>query len=93
MGETATTTHVLVFLFVAKAAGRKEQIEVLDVAKALKLSSASTSRNLSAIGDWHWRQKPGAGLIRLVPMLSDRRRKLVQLTKAGAELARKLEDL
>ena len=93
MSESMQVNHVAVFLCVIHAHNNQEQLEVLDVGKRCRLSSASTSRNLAALGDWHWRQKPGLGLLTLNPILSDRRRKLVTLTPRGKILAERLEGL
>lgn len=85
--------QVAVFLAVAQADHYGDGAEVADIGKKCGLSSASTSRNLSALGDWHWRQKTGLKLVTLVPSMSDRRRKTVQLTHKGKALVKTLEAL
>jgi len=87
LGDSAQIERIKVFLCIMDAERHSETLEVNDVAERLDMCSASTSRNLSALGDWHYRQKEGSKVITLVPMLSDRRRKTIKLTPKGRELA------
>jgi len=87
LGASAQVERIKVFLCIMDADRHGETLEVNDVAERLDMCSASTSRNLSALGDWHYRQKEGSKVITLVPMLSDRRRKTIKLTQKGHDLA------
>lgn len=91
--STAIPLHqVTVLLSVALGENKPEGLEVQDVQEATGLSSASTSRNLAALGDWHRLQRPGLKLVELTPRLTDRRRKRVRLTDDGQRLIAKLRQ-
>lgn len=89
LGEIPLHT-LLVFLLVAEADVKGEQREVAELGKASGLSSASISRNLAALGEWHRLQRPGLGLVELIVDLRDRRRKFTRLTPKGRTLVAKL---
>lgn len=63
-----------------------------DLQKNLGMSQASCSRNVSALSEWHRLEKPGLGLIVASPDPMERRRKIVQLTEKGEQLAVSLTE-
>lgn len=93
MGDKIPIQQVLTFLCVARAEEVGEELEVFEVGRRINLSSAAISRNLAAIGDWHRLQRPGLKLVTLKPMMSDRRRKIVHLTKKGRDVLNKLSKI
>lgn len=79
-----------VLLTIALEEDKDGGLEVSDVSEATGLSGAATSRNLSALGEWHRLQRPGLKLVDVKPKLEDRRRKKVELTDEGHRLIKKL---
>ena len=75
-------TQILVFLYIA-IRDQGEGVELQDLIRELKLSSAAASRHVAALADWHWRQKPGIGLVERHRKNNDRRRTYLSLTKKG----------
>ncbi|OEC39914.1 MarR family transcriptional regulator [Pseudomonas sp. 1D4] len=63
-----------------------------DLQKSLGMTQASCSRNVSALSEWHRLEKPGLGLIVASPDPMERRRKIVQLTEKGQQLAVSLTE-
>ena len=63
-----------------------------DLQTNLGMSQASCSRNVSALSEWHRLEKPGLGLIVATPDPMERRRKIVQLTDKGQQLAVSLTE-
>ena len=63
-----------------------------DLQTNLGMSQASCSRNVSALSEWHRLEKPGLGLIVASPDPMERRRKIVQLTDKGQQLAVSLTE-
>lgn len=54
------------------------------------LSQSSCSRNVQALGEWHWNRKPGYNLVEAVPDPHDTRRKIMFLTKRGRDILGRL---
>ncbi len=92
LGHHIPIRQLIVFLEVAQSAAVEEDVEVGEIGKRCDMCSASTSRTLAALSKWHWRQKPGADLIVLIPLQSDRRRKHVYLTTRGYDLAAEIKE-
>ena len=63
-----------------------------DLQKNLGMTQSSCSRNVSALSEWHRLEKPGLGLIVATPDPMERRRKIVQLTEKGQQLAVSLTE-
>jgi DNA-binding MarR family transcriptional regulator len=63
-----------------------------DLQTSLGISQASCSRNVSALSEWHRLEKPGHGLLSATPDPMERRRKIVQLTGKGEQLASSLTE-
>ena len=92
LGEKTTLRHMQVFLCVAIAHNKGEEIEVSDVIQRCGLAASVTSRIISALGVWDWKQQPGKKLLASRELFSDRRRKSIELSKAGMKLVEKLES-
>ena len=63
-----------------------------DLQRNLGMTQASCSRNVSAFSEWHRLDKPGHGLLAATPDPMERRRKIVQLTEKGQQLAVSLTE-
>ena len=82
--DSSSTLHQLqVFLEVAAAEARGDTLEIGDIAKRVGIERPAASRDIAALGDWHYRQKTGQQLITTKIDPSDRRRKSVVLTRKG----------
>lgn len=86
IGGAAPIHQALVFLIAAQGDREDGGLEVREIGHLAGLSSASTSRSLAAIGDWHRLQRPGRKLVKLKTDMADRRRKTVHLTEQGKRL-------
>ncbi len=85
------TLHQLhIFLTIADSTFRSGEIEQRRLEEDCELSAAAISRNVSYLGPWSSRQKPGLGLVEVTVDLSNRRRHPVQLTKKGRNVMKKL---
>jgi DNA-binding MarR family transcriptional regulator len=71
-----------VFLEIA----RNDGISINELCDKVGLASSSASRNVAALSDWHWLNKPGLGLVETLPDPKDLRRKTVRLTAKGRQL-------
>lgn len=71
-------------------AARTPGITMKDAMTELNISSASISRNVSALSPMNRFQKPGYGLIVAREDPLERRRKLMELTPAGSQFAKHL---
>lgn len=74
------------FLCVALQPGLTMQ----ELADRTGLSQSSASRNVQALGEWHWNRKPGYRLVEAVPDPNDTRRKIMYLTPRGRDIAAKV---
>jgi len=79
------------FLFVAMSTQR--EIPMQDMGKALGLSQASVSRNISFFNKINRHRKRGTGLLSTREDPQERRRKLVHVTNPGLKFFHELEDI
>jgi DNA-binding MarR family transcriptional regulator len=83
---TVEVQTIMYFLFIAS---KDEPVDVTSVATALGLTKASASRNYYRLSEG-LRGTEGLGLIHALPDMMDNRRKLLQLTPKGREVAEEI---
>lgn len=84
------TQSVAIFL---KIASHHAPIKMADIANSLGLAQSSVSRNVAYLGDWNRHKQDGHKLVEAYEDPSERRRKLVKLTKKGEKFASKISQL
>jgi|TARA_A200000159_G_scaffold16996_1_gene13978 DNA-binding MarR family transcriptional regulator len=77
------------FLYVAS----HDDCNKIDMERALKMSSASGSRNTDWLSDQHRLAKPGLGLIIKYRDRTNRRKQVLQMTAKGRQLANSLKQI
>lgn len=63
------------------------------IAEALNLAQSSVSRNVSALSAIHRNRRPGMGLVETVIDPSERRRRIIRLTRKGKKFVRDIEAM
>jgi DNA-binding MarR family transcriptional regulator len=90
VADTIPVQELACFLEVAARPGA---ISIMDVSKHLGISQSSASRNISALSDWHYKKKPGLGLVETVVDPMEMRRKNVILTPKGKRLIEEITNI
>lgn len=89
--DSEAAMHTLdVFITVADAHRRNEDIELRDVQKATGLSNSAAHRNLQMLSEIYRAGRPGYGLIEARVDVHDRRRRYWHLTRKGEQFAKEL---
>lgn len=78
---------ILTFCAVASKEG---VVGMKDIERMTGMSSASTSRNIAALGPYHRKGNPGMDLVVAFENPDDRREKLLKLTPKGRRIAESL---
>lgn len=96
-GSNELPIHVIAcFLYIASREGAHKQALEEDLPF---MTVASSSRNTDWLSKWHrqllpsGRRKPGLGLIKKEPDISDKRRSVLTLTPKGKGLITQLKDV
>ncbi|MEM7200238.1 MAG: hypothetical protein AAF628_08240 [Planctomycetota bacterium] len=90
MEREAPLHNVQLFLHIAEAQATDREVDVRALQESSGLTSAACSRALGAIGEWSYKNRPGLDLVTSRADYSDRRRKVMVLTKTGEKLANKI---
>lgn len=89
LDEVMPAQTMQVFLTVAA----EPDVTMARVAELCGISQSSVSRNVSALGKFHRKGRPGLDLVYAYEDPMERRRKLVRLTTRGEQLMRALRDV
>tara|TARA_E500000331_G_scaffold355012_1_gene409480 strand:- start:46 stop:672 length:627 start_codon:yes stop_codon:yes gene_type:complete len=96
-GSNELSIHVIAcFLYIASRDGAHKQALEEDLPF---ITRASSSRNTDWLSKWHrqllpsGKRKPGLGLIKKEPDISDKRRSTLTLTKKGEELIEQVKQI
>lgn len=89
-GEIQAQT-IQTFLYVVMS--NEREVAMQDMGKALGLSQASVSRNISFFNKINRHRKKGVGLLSTREDPQERRRKLVHVTNQGLKFYHELEDI
>jgi len=81
--------QLLTFLVAARTPG----VTMQDAMKELDVSSASISRNVAKLGRVDRHHEPGYDLVAAYEDPMERRRKVVELTSHGKQLAKRVADI
>jgi len=81
--------QLLTFLVAARTPG----VTMQDVMKELYVSSASVSRNVAKLGRVDRHHEPGFDLVTAYEDPMERRRKVVEMTSHGKQLAKRVADI
>lgn len=82
---------MLAFIYIARMDRGGTPTTVKEVGEYLGLTSASASRNIAALGEWHRHKKPGHGLIEAYENPERRNEKLIRVTPKGWRVIKSLE--
>lgn len=90
MDTEMQTQTVAVFLCVAKS---PMPVRMSVIADETGLAQSSISRNVALLSQWSRHQVKGQGLLEAYEDPTERRRKLVRLTKKGEKFAKSIADM
>lgn len=82
---------VLAFLMIGSF--MPEGITQHELGRSLGLSASVTQRNVSYLADWRGPEVPGYGLVESVMLPTDKRHRLLKLTKKGKATLERLTEL
>lgn len=81
---------ILAFLYIAERDLSGVTTTIQDVGIYLDLTSASATRNVQALGEWHRYKRPGHGLVVTVENPQRRNEKFIKLSDKGQRFINKI---
>lgn len=82
---------MLAFIYIGRMDRGGTPTTVKEVGEYLGVTSASASRNIAALSDWHRYKKPGHGVVEATENPERRNEKLIRLTPKGKRVLKTLE--
>lgn len=87
--DTMPIQWIAILLQVAE----NEGASISEISQKVGLALSSTSRNVSAMSDWHWLKKPGLGLLVKQVDRMDLTKQQVSLSPKGKKLVEQLRAI